>query len=183
LTTATTEVELKSPDSTVDSALSVQRSACDVAAKSKAASFYRPELDLIRFVGFTMVCLGHLFWGNSVEHLSGHLPHWVARFIMACADGAAYSVDSFFLLSAYLITELLLRERETTGALNTRAFYARRILRVWPLYFLYIALAALVPFLNPVHDFDAKYIVAFILMFGNWSLIAWGWPNSFACHL
>ena len=41
----------------------------------------------------------------------------------------------FFLLSAYLITELLIRERTSTGGIHLGAFYTRRILRIWPLYF------------------------------------------------
>ena len=46
----------------------------------------------------------------------------------------------FFVLSSYLITELLLRERETTGTIHIKNFYVRRILRIWPLYFAFIAL-------------------------------------------
>jgi len=47
----------------------------------------------------------------------------------------------FFCLSAYLITELLLREKERTGSVHAGAFFVRRMLRIWPLYFLAIALA------------------------------------------
>jgi peptidoglycan/LPS O-acetylase OafA/YrhL len=102
---------------------------------------------------------------------------------VACANGAAYSVDSFFVLSAYLITELLLRERDKLGTVNTRAFYVRRILRVWPVYFLYVGLAATLPLLNPAHEFTTKYVLAFLFLVGNWSLVLWGWPYSWADHL
>ena len=53
----------------------------------------------------------------------------------------AFGVDLFFTLSGYLITSLLLREREETGDLKMKAFYARRTLRIWPLYYFSIALA------------------------------------------
>jgi peptidoglycan/LPS O-acetylase OafA/YrhL len=43
-------------------------------------------------------------------------------------------VDLFFALSAYLITELLLRERRSYGAISVQSFYVRRALRIWPLY-------------------------------------------------
>lgn len=48
----------------------------------------------------------------------------------------AFGVPIFFVLSAYLITTLMLREREATGGFDLAAFYGRRILRIWPLYFL-----------------------------------------------
>ena len=52
-------------------------------------------------------------------------------------------MDLFFTLSGYLITSLLLRERDETGEINLKAFYARRTLRIWPLYYFSIALAFL----------------------------------------
>ena len=42
----------------------------------------------------------------------------------------------FFVLSAYLITSLLLQERDAYSRISVRSFYVRRILRIWPLYFL-----------------------------------------------
>ena len=55
----------------------------------------------------------------------------------------AFGVDLFFALSGYLITGLLLRERERSGDINMKAFYARRTLRIWPLYYFSIGLAFL----------------------------------------
>ena len=45
----------------------------------------------------------------------------------------------FFLLSAYLITELLLRERRQTGTISWSHFFTRRALRIWPAYYLALA--------------------------------------------
>jgi len=45
----------------------------------------------------------------------------------------------------------------------------------WPLHFFCIGLA-LVPALNPVHGFSWRYVAAFLLLAGNWSIVAWGWP-------
>lgn len=86
-----------------------------------------------------------------------------------------FGVDLFFVLSAYLITELLLREKNEWGTLDVRAFYMRRILRIWPLYFFYIGLA-LIPAFNPNHVFTWRYAAAFLLLAGNSSIIAYGWP-------
>ena len=46
--------------------------------------------------------------------------------------------------SGYLLTSLLLREREQTGDINVRAFYVRRTLRIWPLYYFVLILLFLI---------------------------------------
>ena len=46
----------------------------------------------------------------------------------------------FFVLSGFLITYLLLKEKEQTGTVNVKKFYARRVLRIWPLYFFIVLL-------------------------------------------
>jgi peptidoglycan/LPS O-acetylase OafA/YrhL len=52
-----------------------------------------------------------------------------------------YAVDVFFVLSAYLIGSRLLAEREATGRIDARRFYRRRIFRIWPLYYIVLAIA------------------------------------------
>jgi len=54
------------------------------------------------------------------------------------------SVTFFFVLSGFLITSLLLKEKDTRGAIRIRRFYSNRALRIWPLYYLTLAAGYLV---------------------------------------
>ncbi len=59
----------------------------------------------------------------------------------------AQGVSLFFAISGFLITTLLLREKARTSQIDLKAFYVRRSLRIFPLYYgvliIYIALVAL----------------------------------------
>ena len=44
-------------------------------------------------------------------------------------------VDMFFVMSAFLIVTLLLREKDRTNKISLKKFYMRRILRIFPLYY------------------------------------------------
>jgi peptidoglycan/LPS O-acetylase OafA/YrhL len=137
-------------------------------------SFYRPELDVLRFFAFLAVFLFH--FNHPVDFYVKHgIPRVVALGATSLIEGGVFGVDLFFVLSAYLITELLLREKELCGSLDVKGFYLRRILRIWPLYFFYIGLA-LIPAFNPDKVFTWRYALAYLLLAGNWSVVAWGWP-------
>jgi len=58
-----------------------------------------------------------------------------ARLFSMARVAGGFGMCMFFLLSAYLITELLMKERSRTGSVHIKAFYLRRILRIWPVYF------------------------------------------------
>jgi peptidoglycan/LPS O-acetylase OafA/YrhL len=152
--------------------LTLQAPVAEVAAKKQ--SFYRPELDMLRFFAFFGVFLFH-FTRPTELYVAHGIPPAIAGVMNTLIQGGVFGVDLFFVLSAYLITELLLREKEQYGSLNVRSFYLRRILRIWPLYFFYIGIS-LIPAVNPNHAFTLRQAAAFVFMAGNWSIIAWGWP-------
>lgn len=57
---------------------------------------------------------------------------------------AGYGVTLFFVISGFLITYLLINEIKKTKTVNVTKFYIRRILRIWPIYYLFILVAILV---------------------------------------
>lgn len=130
--------------------------------------YYRPELDLLRALAFLMVFAHH-----ALSALKGTLVHNVVE---VCSTG----VQIFFLLSAFLITELLLREREQTGTIHMRSFYLRRILRIWPLYFAFLGFTWFLAVFFHRGEFPWLALLAFTLLSGNWYVHFFGWLLSIA---
>lgn len=56
---------------------------------------------------------------------------------------ASRAVDLFFVLSGFLITYLLLTEKDRFNKIDYKSFYKRRILRIWPVYYLALLIALL----------------------------------------
>jgi len=83
-----------------------------------------PELDGLRGLAILLVIVCHTQWTRSST---------VDQILLTGRIG----VDLFFVLSGFLITRILFAAKEREHAF--RNFYARRILRIWPLYFLYLA--------------------------------------------
>jgi peptidoglycan/LPS O-acetylase OafA/YrhL len=138
-------------------------------ANPKGSRYYRPELDALRFFAFLCVfCF----------HRMDYVPTDPIRNLWAFRIGTvgAFGVPVFFLLSAFLITELLFRERERTGRIHISSFYMRRILRIWPLYFLaFFGLALLNHFVRGTGTDDPRAWLAFTFFAGNWYILHHGW--------
>ena len=137
------------------------------AGASKAARFYRPELDGLRFLAFLAVYLQHTV-GFGIGGNHQHLPNWLGDLLGAIGLAGTFGVDLFFVLSSYLITELLLRERALRGMLDVKAFYIRRILRIWPLYFLFVIFAYAITFVVPSEELTWKHVLGYFFFAGNW---------------
>ena len=102
------------------------------AGPAKSGRFYLPELDVLRFFAFFAVFVCHVQPYAVTQGALG--PLFVS---------GAFGVDLFFALSGYLLTSLLLRERDQSGDIDPKAFYVRRALRIWPLYYFFLAFAFL----------------------------------------
>lgn len=61
---------------------------------------------------------------------------------------AGYGVTLFFVLSGYLITFLMLAEKKMFGQVELIKFYKRRILRIWPIYYLAILFTIILIYFN-----------------------------------
>lgn len=143
-----------------------------------AARFYHPELDILRFFAFFVVFLHH-----ALPHDVGFYTRFgvwdpVARMLAGIGAMGAFGVDVFFVLSSYLITELLMREKSVMGDLDVKSFYLRRALRIWPLYFVFLALAGVLTALMPGQHIGWRAGAAFTFLAGNWWIVFHGFPSS-----
>jgi peptidoglycan/LPS O-acetylase OafA/YrhL len=138
------------------------------AAPDSARRDYRPELDILRAFAFLGVFTAHWVPDEVAYYTQRGFSPVLGRWLVAVAHAGATGVMLFFCLSSYLITGLLLREIERHGRVDVRAFYIRRILRIWPLYITFTVFAALLPLIDPEQVFGWKACLAFLLFSGNW---------------
>lgn len=136
--------------------------------------FYKPELDGLRLYAFLGVFIFHAFPGDFYHKLHLPLPWLWAGLVKSGAAG----VELFFALSAFLITSLLLRERNETDDISLQSFYMRRVLRIWPLYFILIALGVVLAHTTPGQNLPWYYVAGYLLFLGNWVQAVCGGPNS-----
>lgn len=87
-----------------------------------------PNLDSVRALAALIVVVSH------IELQKQELGFVNIRPVMK--NFGSIGVTIFFVLSGFLITYLLFRELTSKDIINVRSFYFRRILRIWPLYFI-----------------------------------------------
>jgi peptidoglycan/LPS O-acetylase OafA/YrhL len=100
-----------------------------------------PSLDGIRAISILFVLLAHS------SDTTG-FPSWAKS---AVNDLGSIGVRIFFVISGYLITLLLLRERQHNNRLNLSAFYVRRAFRILPAMYCYLMVAAICAYGGFVH--------------------------------
>jgi peptidoglycan/LPS O-acetylase OafA/YrhL len=114
-------------------------------------SIYLPGLNGIRAIAAMAVVITHI--NNRLEYYG--IPN------AALLDLATYGVTIFFTLSGFLITFLLLKELEKTNTIDVKKFYMRRILRIWPLYYVYLII---VVFINGISNIQWPILFYFFMI-------------------
>ncbi len=84
-------------------------------------------------------------------------------------------VGLFFLLSAYLIAELLRREQQISGTIDLKLFYIRRTLRIWPLYYLAVGLGFALGLHTAAYHLSVSELLTFLFFVKNWDVVYRGW--------
>lgn len=132
--------------------MSPHQSAPQVPAPGVPRAYF-PGLDGLRFLAAAAVVFHHMEQDLGASGLPSLSENMLVKRM------GPQGVRFFFVLSGYLITYLLLLERERTGGISVAKFYVRRILRIWPLYYLIVGLGLWVfpgwPQLVAPHSYDS----------------------------
>jgi peptidoglycan/LPS O-acetylase OafA/YrhL len=112
-----------------------------------------PSLDGLRALSISIVIL---------SHTRSLLPAPIAnsglfRYVIG---GGLHGVQIFFVISGYLITTLLLREYNRTGSVSFKRFYARRALRIFPPFYLYFAVLAILWLIGVIPEHWPTYLAS-----------------------
>lgn len=120
---------------------------------------------------FHAFTLGNEMWGNFYQGS-------FFQVLVQVFSKGNYGVSLFFVLSGFLITYLLMHEAKTKGSIHIFGFFMRRLLRIWPVYFIVIGFGFL---LYPVLPYglqtsNSGWMYAFFL--SNIEEIRNGWNDA-----
>ncbi|HVS90635.1 MAG TPA: acyltransferase [Mucilaginibacter sp.] len=108
-----------------------------------------PSLDGFRAISIILVLIAH-------SRFSIGFPQQFS----SIAQQGAFGVNIFFVISGFLITYLLLREKEETGSISAKSFYIRRAFRIIPVYCLNILFVLVMSLLVSIDVNRANFIRA-----------------------
>ncbi len=108
------------------------------SVKSPRLPSYLPEFDGLRAVAVLLVLWVHL------PYIAGSTISKVFWLIGQETRAGYIGVDLFFVLSGFLITRILLNEQDRSGSIDFIGFYIRRSLRIFPIYYICVAVYCLV---------------------------------------
>ena len=115
-------------------AFSIHKNTAKLLKISPPSKDHLACLDGIRFLSITWVMLGHwysfTFWQLKANNLLYCYDTLKGNWWFQAIDNAFFSVDTFFLLSASLVTYLSMKELDRNkGSMNVPLFYIHRYLR------------------------------------------------------
>jgi len=140
---------------------------------------YFKELNSLRFLGFLGIFFGHVFFSNSPEIINSKLYATVFNYGKILGF---ISIDSFFVLSSFLITWKALEEIKFTKKFQFKNFLIRRSLRIWPLYFFIVFIGFLLEYLKSHYLFESEKLPSlwnFVLFILNYDIIENGYNFLF----
>lgn len=139
---------------------------------TRPTSTYRNDIQGLRAIAVILVILGH----------AGY-----ARFA-----GGFIGVDVFFVISGFVITQLILRQDNTSVLANVRQFYKRRVLRIVPAATAVLVITVFVAYHLMAENFDPQLLTDTrwaSLFAANWEMIrtssdyfSTGVPPSLVTH-
>lgn len=126
---------------------------------------YFKGFNALRFYAALSVVIQHVSYSPHDWYGARLLNLTFERFFLNGTD----SVNLFFSLSGFLITYLLLSEREKTHTVSLRNFYLRRIFRIFPVYYLFLLLV--LPLFGAAAGYETGLIALLVFFGGNFAFV------------
>lgn len=140
---------------------------------------YFENLDGLRFICFLSVFLFHSFHSDYDYIKNTPIYHLVKIGVFRNGN---LGVNFFFVLSGFLITYLLLKEKEYYGKINIISFWKRRVFRIWPLFYFcvffgFVIFPLLKSYFGQMPNETANPFL-YILFLNNFDFINKGLPDA-----
>lgn len=146
---------------------------------SSPKKIFFPNLDGLRYIAFLGVFLHHTI---RIDCFTTDEQSPFYLFVNAVKLNGALGVNLFFVLSGFLITYLLLNEKKQNGKIDIPKFYMRRLLRIWPLYFLMVFIGffvfAAIKKIMHLPYVEQHGVKAYLLFISNFEVVAKGNADS-----
>ncbi|AEA42720.1 acyltransferase family protein [Fluviicola taffensis] len=145
----------------------------------KKSTIYFKNLDGLRTICFLMVFFFHSFTSQNLTVLNSQTYYTVK---VGLFSNGNLGVNFFFVLSGFLITYLLIVEKQDTKKINVIHFWIRRVLRIWPLYFFCVFFGF---FLFPIikshfgqTSQETAHLINYVTFTSNFDFITNGRPDA-----
>ena len=123
-------------------------------------SIHLKGLNGLRAIAAISVLVGHISSTTFCNY----------NFRLPVCNVGGYGVTLFFVISGFLITYLLLLEKEKTSDIKIGKFYIRRILRIWPIYYLFILIGFVISyFIADLSDIRSNHLFWYIFFTANFA--------------
>jgi len=121
-----------------------------------------PSLDGLRAVSITAVIVSHVVFEYRRMHDQ--------LFVRLLSNLGPLGVSVFFGISGFIITTLLIQEKDATGRIDLGAFYIRRVFRILPPFYVYLGVVALIGPRFPLAHFRNALLFVTNYTESNWWL-------------
>lgn len=124
------------------------------------------SIDGLRAISILMVIIGHA--GATIS------PNFHQNYFLSTMG--YMGVLFFFVISGYLITKLMLIEQGKKGQISIKKFYVRRIIRIFPIFYVYILTVVLLKHFPSQTCIPAKRRSCSLVFISGTTNISWSLP-------
>ena len=106
--------------------------------------------------------------------------HAGLAFNLRLPDFGIFGIDLFFVISGFIMSSIVLHSHEPAGWAATREFMVRRLIRIYPIYWIYAAISAVRVWHNGYMAQHNFWYSVFLLPFPHhWKLVDFSWTMIF----